>query len=1167
MRMNNIKVRKPRPEEGKRISIGYEVYAKEIEDVNAKENLTLPVPNTPGPQTIKQQVEKMKKKKHGENIYLAVAPREEMGTSNNRPFGSFIKLTFAEVSFDAQSETGVFRGVWGVYLTLGVSLCVFEQFFKGERAVCIDDIYVSKQDRRHYHGSILLASALEYVLRGPHPPPKRVFKVFCCVNEQNGLAVKFFTNAGFLRLPPHGVPPRFRVMSNIVFAVNHAGLMLNKVTKALKPGLSFDKDWVTSQQLEEQRQAELKKAEDRDMAVFNKKLDAFLSEKEVPRMTKLLANVAGDPLLPLGVAEPPDPARDADRTRVLKTLERRRQAALGSMMNVRDRPKEPKYTCENDRVPESILKANGAAVLRMRELHRWKHEIEGSRVGNSKILACPDILRDAWLDELEHDARLALPDEWIKRKDGNGDPVYFNKITHKTTPNRPKRKGKIESRSANDEDADKDDDMDLDAAGFGGSVEELQRLKDEAEKKRVKERRLWEREMDQVIDKALSQSESLVSFMNRMKVYYPKEKADEITLKARQTMEANTKVQGADLNVEQAIKKGFIEGTKNLFKTPLQKSKEVKKQVQSMCAKVVEEKMQAEQEAQDAKNPADSSERPTSAQVSAAAFGSPKRQRNVFRADLHAQGSPAGASPIKENVSSPSKRAKHRDTVTKPVPLAGHTSDAAADWIQTAAEKEQAMHDADCMLEMFAPPSRVASVTSNNVPTETKTLEAASSSALSPVIESPQKRRGGGYLGDETATSSTIPSMEPSSQISRSNSAVKQRQSASRGNAVAHISLPTSIHEVHTPARPTSVTKSGMELHSTEAVAQKADVVSRPSTGMSLASTVLRPRGPPSRSTAGTSLFGLDGVSRPHSMQDGVGFGLDGDSHPIVANARVNEHVNTSSTFVPWGSNMLGLQGVSNPDSVSSTPFHGTLGALDGTSRPTSVASSSTAYRLGDVSAFSTPMTTLLGLEGISRPASRSDSRPNSRTSSRPVSSTSMRPEWNVPWRMGSAGKRSAATRTIDSSCVASSKIGLDDDSRPSSSSSYPSRPMSSVSNIRGTKASQHAEAHDVGPDPRPRRRSIAEDVPTILPSIHLSKETRNGAGGGEAKDHVSESGDVEANLTIRTGVAAAEQVRQKRPQTAAVNPKMLRFAPEAYRPQSAAITPTRAQQQQQKHL
>ena len=156
------------------------------------------------------------------------------------------------------------------------------------------------------------------------------------------------------------------------------------------------------------------------------------------------------------------------------------------------------------------------------------------------------------------------------------------------------------------------------------------------------------------------------------------------------------------------------------------------------------------------------------------------------------------------------------------------------------------MHDADCMLEMFAPPSRVASVTSNNVPTETKTLEAASSSALSPVIESPQKRRGGGYLGDETATSSTIPSMEPSSQISRSNSAVKQRQSASRGNAVAHISLPTSIHEVHTPARPTSVTKSGMELHSTEAVAQKADVVSRPSTGMSLASTVLRPRGPPS---------------------------------------------------------------------------------------------------------------------------------------------------------------------------------------------------------------------------------------------------------------------------------------------------------------------------------
>jgi hypothetical protein len=41
----------------------------------------------------------MRKKKHGETIYLAVVPREEIGTSNNKPFTSFIKLTFAQVSF------------------------------------------------------------------------------------------------------------------------------------------------------------------------------------------------------------------------------------------------------------------------------------------------------------------------------------------------------------------------------------------------------------------------------------------------------------------------------------------------------------------------------------------------------------------------------------------------------------------------------------------------------------------------------------------------------------------------------------------------------------------------------------------------------------------------------------------------------------------------------------------------------------------------------------------------------------------------------------------------------------------------------------------------------------------------------------------------------------
>jgi hypothetical protein len=37
-------------------------------------------------------------------------------------------------------------------------------------------------------------------------------------------------------------------------------------------------------------------------------------------------------------------------------------------------------------------------------------------VGNSRILACPDILRDCWLDELEYDAFLSLPGDSEQEK-------------------------------------------------------------------------------------------------------------------------------------------------------------------------------------------------------------------------------------------------------------------------------------------------------------------------------------------------------------------------------------------------------------------------------------------------------------------------------------------------------------------------------------------------------------------------------------------------------------------------------------------------------------------------------------------------------------------------------------------------------------------------------
>jgi hypothetical protein len=98
----------------------------------------------------------------------------------------------------------------------------------------------------------------------------------------------------------------------------------------------------------------------------------------------------------------------------------------------------------------------------------------------------------------------------------------------------------------------------------------------------------------------------------------------------------------------------------------------------------------------------------------------------------------------------------------------------------------------------------------------------------------------------------------------------------------------------------------------------------------------------------------------------------------------------------------------------------------------------------------------------------------------------------------------------------------------------------------------------------------MVEGAPTIFPSINSSKETKDGKGGGGAherrslleppRDHVRQCEEVEASPTVGTGGPA-------RPQSAAANPKILRFAQETYRPQSAAVTPSRMQQQEQKHL
>ena len=62
----------------------------------------------------------------------------------------------------------------------------------------------------------------------------------------------------------------------------------------------------------------------------------------------------------------------------------------------------------------------------------------------------------------------------------------------------------------------------------------------------------------------------------------------------------------------------------------------------------------------------------------------------------------------------------------------------------------------------------------------------------------------------------------------------------------------------------------------------------------------------------GGSIFGLDGISRPSSIQDGPGFGLDGIYRPssvgFVENSK-SLNLSSSCGYVPWGSHMLTQEG------------------------------------------------------------------------------------------------------------------------------------------------------------------------------------------------------------------------------------------------------------------
>ena len=954
MKMNNTNIRKPRTDENQRMVKTYDTYATEMEAINEQESLTLPIPVSPGPSVAASMISQMRRRNHGEYAFLCTVPRDEFSSFQSKPFSGIVRLRYTE-------------------------------WLRGEPAVELEDIYVSRNNRRHYWGSMLLASALSYVVVGPHPPPKRVFKVFCCVPEQNALANAFFHNAGFLKQPAHNIPPRLRLVGVCVYMVKHAGIALAKVTNAMRPGLNYNGEWVTSEQAKAEEEKRIKEFEERDMAVFNKRFDAFFAEPPVPRLASTNANVAGEVVIPLGIGQPPDQKREADRKRVLRILEKRKEAAYtaANPTDKREKPKEPHVTCENDRVPEDILRANSAAVFRMRDLNRWKQQGEARKINNSRILACPDILRDCWLDELEYDALLAIPDDWVKRRDADGQVFYFNKNTKKSTPSKPTRKFTLESRTvgAGSSDAKKEDDEDDDDAFFDGqSLDERKAAREEEEKRSIRERRLWERDMDSQIDKALQHSESVEGFVKKMMIKYSEEvqKRDEIVLRARQALTAAGTVESAKPKTEEVVgKKGMFGGLSSMFKTPLEQAIEVRKEIEKQNAAQIAEKL-ADSEM---KGERTQDSRPSSATVSAAAFGTPtRRSRAMLDADSLA---PAGFFGQEDNtvdgkinqedqqsLGSPKKRAKPDHIRWKKeleeLPAAvksvhGHLS--ADDWIQREAEIEQArqeaINDADCMLDMFAPPPRTQnpdsskshsphSVSDGRQTTQTTQSQPVSAECacghLSTVIESPVAGppAHGSYFGQDADEKHSGGKIVPFNQVS-------QTKRPHSGTSVAR--LPSAC---------------------------------------SAASTHAHSHGP---SSASSSLHGLDGVSRPASTQGelpcGIDGGLDGASRPPSSESHIVHASSNIQLFKPWGSHLLGLQSSS---AVISQGHSGSrpLPDLFQVSRPSSVSSIQTS-----------------DWDSVSRPGSRTDSRPMSReTASRPISGASQRPtEWMVPWRIG--GERS----------------------------------------------------------------------------------------------------------------------------------------------------------------
>ena len=282
--------------------------------------------------------------------------------------------------------------------------------YNGETAMQIIDIFVQQRYRKRFFATWLVAHACDFALRGP----KHISKVFAVVPDSNHAAIQFFLALDFFKEPQYKVPWRLRKQGQAVYQIHDSGYGLLPLAKKLEKYSNHDIQWSTAEEREAQNEKEKKANQMKDYKYWEMKLKKAGAPAPLPRLEMPSGNLKGLPLLPL--------AQQSQSLRFIADLSVRRSH---------------RYICENDRVPADVAEGFRPQIERSRLACDWQLRPHSRQEKQSRILNCPSELRNAWLDELDEQARMALPPKWISHIDEQGTRVYFNTQTHERTPSRP----------------------------------------------------------------------------------------------------------------------------------------------------------------------------------------------------------------------------------------------------------------------------------------------------------------------------------------------------------------------------------------------------------------------------------------------------------------------------------------------------------------------------------------------------------------------------------------------------------------------------------------------------------------------------------------------------------------------------------------------------------